>query len=78
MTKRLDKRLAVIERRAIEQIIKVVDYELAIMPSAEKKHWWSLSDNGNDLPAFTPCLEAMMAKHGLLQIFNVLKDKRIG
>ncbi len=71
---RLGKRMAALEQVAIQRMRTAIGTEIAAMSPEEKAHWRKLSDSGQ-LEALEPLLRTMLRKHGVLQSFEILKDR---
>lgn len=71
----LSKRLAIVENETMRRMFAAVDHELSIMPQVEKRRINAEYQRTNDPMVITRVMCEMLAKHGLLQAFDVLRDR---
>lgn len=77
MNKTLAARMAAIENATMARMFAAVETELAMMPPEDKRRIAAESDQGRNVAVIHSILCAMLAKHGLLQALDVLKDKQV-
>lgn len=75
MSKTFWARLAAVEHATMARMFAAVEHELSIMPEPEKRRIAAESDEGRNFAVIYRCLRDMLAKHGLLQALDVLKDR---